>query len=234
MTIEKLVKHYLIDTVRDSVSRGVDDLGEGGFSERLSNRGVGNWRRKSNIVVADDVGVSEGVDWVAKNAGISEGADWLSDNVGVSEGAYWLSDDVGVSEGADLLSNNVGVSEGGDWMSNNAGVSKVGWNDRGDNTTLLPSGAGKSFLVSNGVGGSGLSNLWGFLWSNWGNQWSSNWTSNWANWKVVGSNTETIMSSGVFYSDFLSFGVDVGVTSANVSGSITDGSMGLSGVSISI
>jgi len=198
--------------------------------------------------VADDVGISEGVDWVANNAGISEvadllsdnvgvseGADWLSDNVGVSEGADWLSNDVGVSKGADLLSDDVGVSEG--WVSNNAGVSKAmdGWNDgRGDNTTLLPSRASKSFLVSNGVGGSGVSNLGCFLWSNWGDQWSSNWASNWTNWKIVGSNTETIMTSGVFYSDFLSIGVDVSITSANISGSITDGSMGLSGMSISV
>jgi len=120
-------------------------------------------------------------------------------------------------------------------VSNDAGVSKVGWNDnRVDNTTLLPSRAGKSFLVSNSVGGSGLSNLRSFLWSNWGDQGSSNWSSNWSNGKIIGGNLESTMSSSVFYSDFLSIGVNVGITSANVSGSITNGSMGLSSVSISV
>lgn len=193
MKAEKLLKHYLVDTVRDSVSGSVDDLGEGGFSEWLSsNSRVGNWRSNGNIVVADDIGVSNGVGWGSNNAGISNGVDWVSNDAGVSEGGDWVS-------------NDARVSKGGDWVSNDAGVSKGGWNDsRGDNATLLPSRASKSFLVSNGVSGSSLSNLGCFLWSNWGNQWSGNWASNWTNWKGIGSNLETTMTSGVVYSDFLS------------------------------
>lgn len=220
MIREKIVKHYLVDTVRDSVSGSVNDLGEGGFSEWLSRDSrVGNWRSNGNVVVADDVGVSEGIDWMSNDAGISKTVDLVSKNVGVTD---WLSDDAG-------------VSEGGVWVSNDVGVSKGGWNDgRGDNGTLLPSRTSKSFLVSNGVGGSSLSNLWSFLWSNWGDQWSGNWASNWTDWKIVGSNLESTMSSGVSYSDFLSVGVYVRITTGNISGSITDGRMGLSGVSISV
>jgi len=101
MIAEKLLKHCLVDTVRDSVSGSVDDLGESGFSEwlSLSNSRVGYWRSKSNIVVADDVGVSDGAGWVANDAGISKGVELASIDVGVSEGGDWVSNDTGVSEG---------------------------------------------------------------------------------------------------------------------------------------
>lgn len=198
---EKLIyMTYLVNAVRDSVSWIVVDLGQGSLTDGWGDNG--NWSGNGRVSEwSVDSGVSE---WG------SIGKVAVADKVGISEGSNrWVSNHVGVSEGRDS------------WLANNAGISKGGWDDsRGDDSTLLSSGSGESLGVSNSVGSLGLSNLRGVLNWSWGDQVGNNWGS-WSDRESVGSNTESSTIGNVFNADFLSLGVDVGVRSANVSGSVS-------------
>jgi hypothetical protein len=121
-----------------------------------------------------------------------------------SWGGYWKSkwsssDDSALSPGLWFLSVSlVGFSVAVSGILNGLGVSSLGSLDLGS--------------VFNG---------------NWGDK--SNWSwcfwSSWSNWESVGGNPESIVTSSVAHTNFLAFGVDVGVTSSNVSESITDSSV---------
>jgi len=91
--------------------------------------------------------------------------------------------------------------------------------------------------MGNGVGSTSLDNLGGILNWSWTNElsylWNCNWV-NWRNWEGIGGNTETTTISNILDAHFLSLRVNVGVASADVSGSITDGGMCLTWVGISV
>jgi len=192
----------------------VDNLGKGSFPQWLGNNVGDNWGRVALDQTMSEDGVAQ--DWGGVGNSV-ESVDSL-DGVKSLDGVDSLvGDDVGVSEG-------VGVSE-----------SVGGW-DNG-NLTLLPSRTGKSLLVGNGVGSSGLDHLRGVL--NWGggnkvgNNWHI-WVGDWSKGKVVAGNLESTMSSGVLNANLLSVGVDVSIRSTNVSGGIANSSVGLSSVGISV
>jgi hypothetical protein len=199
MTELILIKNYirLVHTVRNSVSRSVDDLGQGSFTHCL---GCNNWRSDSRV------------------------GNWRS-HAGIGN---WRSH----GRVGDWRGNGSVV-----WVAKDAGVSKGAWdNSRSENGTLLSSGSSKSLLMSNGMGSTSLSDLGGFLnwgWTGEGGNLMSCW-SYWTNWKGVGSNLEAPMAGSIFNSHFLSFGVNVSVASANVSGGITDSGMSLSSVGVSV
>lgn len=161
------------------MSRSVDDLGEGSLTDGRRGVSAHDWCR----VGGDNRGVvggdKRGVVVVGESWSSIAGNNWSVDGV-VSESANWVVDDAGVS-----------VSEGGG-----------GEDSRGDETTLLPSGTGKSLSMSNSVGSTGLGNLWGLL--N-GSKWLDGWNSwsYWSNWKGVAGNTETGTISHILNADLL-------------------------------
>jgi len=133
---------------------------------------------------------------------------------------------------SDKLGTKTNLVNSDSTMSENAGVSKGRWED-GDNSALLPSGTGKSLSVSNSVGVTGLDDFDSVLNWSWGKNLVSKW-SDWANWKSVAGNTESSLIGNIFNSHFLSLGVDVGVASTDIASSITDSSVGLSRVGITV
>jgi len=212
----------LIHTVGDGMSRGVYYFGEGSLSQWLRDNVGDNW---SGVSLNELTVVQDGVaqDWgvvgdsvksksVVEDVGVSKSVD-VGDDVGVTESVD-VGDDVGVTESVDV-GDDVGVSKS---VVDDVGVSKSvgGWDDTGgeDSLTLLPSGTGKSFLVSDSVSSTGLDDFRGLLDWGWSSEVGNNlvvWVGNWSKRKVIAGYTESIVSGGVSDTDFLSVGVDVGV-----------------------
>jgi hypothetical protein len=211
----------LVDSVRDSVSRGVNDLGKGSFTEGLSSSN--NWG-------GDGVGLSN---W-SSDSGISDWADgWVGNSLmGISL--------VGISlVGISLVGNDwrgdggVGQSWGSVVVGGNGWVSKVvvvgEWRSGNSNTTLLTSRASLSFSNSLEVSGLGSNDLRGVL--NW--RWCNK-DSYWSLGKGIAFSAESTVSSDVVDSDFITIGVDVSVASANIAVGVSEGSMGLSWLSMTV
>jgi len=186
--------------------------------------------------------VGDGMSWVVLDPG--EGSfpnSGCSNNVGDNWGRVSLDNWAGISVG-----NWTGISVS-NWagvgisvvsvVSVNVGVSKSvgGWdNSGGENLTLLPSRTGQGLLVGDGMGSSGLDHLRSLLNWSWADEVADMWVGDWSEGKVIAGHTEAIVSGGVCNADFLSVGVDVGVGSTDISGSVTNFGLGLSRVGISV
>jgi len=77
----------------------VDNLGEGSFPDWLSNRDC-DWRSNGRVsdLLSNNVGISEGVDWVSNDTGISKAVDWVSNDAGISKAVDWVANDAGISK----------------------------------------------------------------------------------------------------------------------------------------
>jgi hypothetical protein len=216
----------LVDSVRDSVSRGVNDLGKGSFTEGLSSSN--NWG-------GDGVSLSN---WSSDGVGLSN---WSSDS-GIGDWADgWVGNSLmGISlVGISLVGNDwrgdggVGQSWGSVVVGGNGWVSKVvvvgEWRSGNSNTTLLTSRASLSFSNSLEVSGLGSNDLRGVLNWRWGNK-----DSYWSLGKGIAFSAESTVSSDVVDSDFITIGVDVSVASANIAVGVSEGSMGLSWLSMTV
>ncbi len=167
----------------------------------------------------------------------------------VTNSVQWVVDDLGQSGLPNNWSSDNGWLSNGDWnaVGNGSRGSDGKWSSSED-STLSPwlgftivglfGSSISGFSFNNSLGMSSLSFLdlgsvfnWG--WSNEDN-WSWGFWTGWGNWKGVGGNLETTMTSGVFYSDFLAIRVDVSVASTDISKSITDSGMGLSRFGMSV
>lgn len=196
------------------MSRSVDDLGQGSLPHGLSSSdnvvGGHNW---GGISLDNGLGSDVAHNWTGNNGIMSPS--------GISQ--------VGIGQ---VVVGQVVVAEGG---VAKGGVAEGRW-EHGD-LSLLPSGTGECLLVGNGVSSLGLDHLRSVLDGRGGHQVGNEWGGldwSWAEGKVVGGNTEAIMSGGVFHTNFLTVGVDVGVRATNVSGGVTDGRVGLAGVGVAV
>jgi hypothetical protein len=181
----------LVDSIRDSVSRVVLDLGKDSFTDGL------NW---SSYNWSSNGGISE---WGVVGEGLM-GNDWRGDGrIGQSR------DSVVVVVGGN------GWDRVREWGSNN--------------TTLLTSSASLGFSDSGemlDLGSMDLRSILNWSWARENGYWSLG--------KSVAFSTESTVSSDVVDSDFITVWVDVSVASTDIAIGVSEGSMSLSWLGMTV